>query len=127
MSEPFYTQPSLPEGWTIVHERRSMAVEDPHSAFRDAHQWTIYDPKGRRPPQATWPTEWYAIAVRYACAQAARRAAHGKPLPRGARAYLEPSLVPVPRLDWVAPQDWHGLPHLRPGLYRRLNAPGITS
>lgn len=114
-------EPTMPDGWTITHEARVVATEDRDSAFVDGMQWTVRDPRGQRPPQSQWPTPWRAQAVLYARSLAARELAGlaGEVSPPWSQGPVGGRLVAVPRPDPVAPQDWTGLPHERPGLFRR--------
>jgi hypothetical protein len=114
-----------PAGWTVTHEQRppSQFDADPDSAFGDGMNWVVRDPAGQRPAQAEWPTAWRRQAVAYAHSVAARRAAVDEPSPPYAASPANPSLlVAVPRPDPVRPGDWTGLPHQRPGVYRRWSS-----
>jgi hypothetical protein len=112
----------MPEGWTLVHERRVVAHEDKDSAFTDGFHWTIKGPGGERPPQADWPTDWRDQAIRYVIALVARRACVNDPKPRYAPASAVPSLRAMERPPLIAPEEWTEVPHHRPGLYRRKEA-----
>ena len=94
------SDPELPHGWTVTHERRVVATEDADSAFTDGHQWTVRDPAGELPPQSAWPTAWHDHAVRYAWMLAARRSAAlaGEPAPPYAASGGQADRLPrVPR------------------------------
>ena len=100
-----------------MHEKREVAVEDEDSAFTDGHQWTVRDDKGN--VVGEWPTEWKDVAILHAIAQeAARKDPDGKRYPYHPPSKT-PTLTPAPRPEYVAPEDWDGLPHKRPGLFRR--------
>lgn len=112
----------MPEGWTLTHERRSVAHEDRDSAFTDGMQWSLRDQFGYRPPQAEWPTPWRESAILYARAVDAQRraAAAGEKSPPWSPPPMGGTLIAVDRPDVVSPGDWAGLPHERPGLFRRV-------
>jgi hypothetical protein len=113
----------LPRGWTItVENRKAGALEAAESAFTDGRQLTVRDPDNVKPAQAEWPTHWHENAIRYVWAQHEHRVAQARgevPHPHVEPKEWAENLLqhwPSPPAR-IAPEDWTGPLHQRPGLF----------